>query len=329
MNIYHFLNLFFYFEILVLVLVFLFILVKRGIYFFSSRHDISRKKKLSDILSACLLKKEKCELIQKVHTKKLLLEVLETFNLRFSGEEWDLLKKTLCAKFLLPQARKWASKHAWIKRNLAARVFALSPLKQDEKQIIDLIDDNNFLVASIASSAGIKLQSAIGIRKILKKIAVSNGYEHFFYADLLSQGSSDIFNIIADTSSKNHKLHLALLDILALETTQIPLKFLSKDLKSHDVEIKKAALKVACRNPQDEWHEILLKDMQNECDDIRKLAADCLSNYPEKKSIKALVNGLFDENFNVKLASARSLKLLDKADLIKDQELKNYVLEFE
>jgi hypothetical protein len=328
-NIYHFLNLFFYFEILVLVLVLLFILIKRVVYFFSSRQELYRKKKLSEVLSACFLKKQKCELIQKVHTKKLLLEVLEVFNHRFSGQEWDLLKQSLCERFLLKKARRFAKSYQWTKRNFAARVFALSPLKQDENIILELMEDQHFLVASIASCAAIKLSSEKGIIKALKKLSQAEGYERFFYADLLSQGSGDVFYVISSTSLKNYKLHLAVLDVLSLETSQVQLKFLLKDLKSHDENIKIAAFKVAFRNPHDEWEDIFIKDMNHDNEIIRKLSAECLSKYPSKASFHALSKGLLDKSVSVKLASAKSLKVLGKSDLIKDQSLKKYVLEFE
>lgn len=329
MDIYHFLNLFFYFEILVLIFVLVFILIKRISYFFSSRNEEKRKQKLSAIVSACFLKNEKCELIEKVYTSQLLLSVLESFNHRFNGEQWDLLKEGLSKKFLLPKARGWIKKGSWLKRNFAARVFALSPLKQDESLIVSMINDDSFLVASIAATAAIKLESIPGIKKILDKMAKKQGYYHYFYADILSQGSNTVFDIVADMGTQYNHLHLVCLEVLAMQTAQAPLAFLTKDLKSKDTNLKLAALKVAIRNPQKQWLDIFCQDLEDDNEHVRELAALGLGNYHKTQSYQALKEGLNDPSSQVKLASAKSLKALGKLDLISDKALKSYVQEFE
>lgn len=329
MDIYHFLNLFFYFEILVLVSVFVFILVKRVSFFYYYRREDARRNKLSKIISSCLLKKESCELIEIVYTKKLLLEVLETFNHRFTGEEWDLLKNALSEKYLLPVARKWSRKSSWIKRNFAARAFALSPLKEDQHLINFMIDDESFLVSSIASLAAIKLESVSGIKKMLAKMTQTEGYYHYLYADILSQGSSRVFDLIFKICQKKDHLYLACLDVLSRQTAQASLKFLSSDLKSKDLELKTAALKVAVRNPQEQWLDVFCHEISSSDVEIRQLAAQGLANYQNSKSYKALKAGLEDESWQVKIASARGLKILDKLDLIQDKDLKKYVQEFD
>jgi len=308
--------------------VLVFILIKRLIHFFHAKQEQKRKKKLTQIISSCFLKKQSCELIKKVHTKTLLLEVLEIFNHRFNGDEWEVLKNDLSSKFLLPQARRWTHKLSWMKRNFSARVFALSPLKEDESLINALIDDESFLVSSIASYAALKLESPIGIRKSLLKIAKKEGYNHYFYADILSQGSNTVFQLISQICQKRDHLHLTCLEVLAMQTAQAPLKFLAKDLKSKDPELKQAALKVAIRNPQEEWLDIFCLNLSDENEEIRRLAAIGLKNYPSSKSLKALKRGLHDESWQVQLASAISLKVLNHLDLIEDKELKKYVQEF-
>lgn len=278
---------------------------------------------------SCFMKKTKCELIVKIHTRKLLLEVLETCNLRFSGEDWDLLKRGLCETFLLPKARRLTKSLFWMRRNFAARVFALCPLKKDESLMVSMIDDPSFLVATIAAAASVKLESQIGVKKCLMRMSKVEGYYHYFYADILSQGSSEVFKTIAKICAKKDHLHLACLEVLALHTCPLELNFLTKDLRSKQMSVKLAALKVAARHPQTRWLDILCLDLEASAESVRQLAAGALGSYSLEKSFKALKKGLNDSCWSVKLASAKSLKKLDKLDLIDDKSLKLYVREFE
>jgi hypothetical protein len=329
MEIYHFLNLFFYFEILILLFVFFFILIKRLFYFFGSKHNIKIRKKISNLISISLEKKSDYTKFSKLHHRFILIEVLEEFNRRISGEEWDTLKDSLCKKLLLPKARHWAKSFFWIKRNYSARIFALCPLKEDEKLICKLIDDPSFLVSGIAAYSATLLESEKGIILTLKCMDRQKGYSYYFYADALSKGSPKVYEIISSMASKFNASHKSCLDVLSLKTSQVPLNFLNKDLRSKDSSIKIAALKVAACNPQEEFEDKLIKLSEDDDPTVRAYAVKGLANFSNRKSCKALQNAALDPEWSVTYLAARSLKSLGKSELIKDSKLKRYINEFE
>jgi len=117
----------------------------------------------------------------------LLLHEMIAFSRRFNGEQWNNLCRDISQFYLLPRARMWVKSKNWLHRNYAARCFALSPLAEDKLNIIKLIDDPVFLVASIAATAGMHFESKNIIDKIIHKMTYEPGYAHYFYRDLILQ----------------------------------------------------------------------------------------------------------------------------------------------
>ena len=316
MEIYHFLNLVLYAEILGLLFVILATLFFR--FFFRTRELWLKKIKssLSNDIIDCLQ-----GLKPPPHQSPKLLEVLESFNEKLSGKDWDSLKFRLVKDHLLPKAKKWVKSPFWIKRNKAARIFALCPLLEDEKLMLKLIADPKFLVRSIAASALIGIESQKGVLEILKQMEKERGFSYFFYIDLLSQSSQKVLAMISQMSD----YHLPALAILATKTFTIPLPFLAKDLASKDLLIRKAAIKVLIRNPQKEVYGLLLENLKDPDPEMRALAATALENYPLSQD--HLESSLTDPIWSVKLAAAKSLKAMGL--LKKESDIYGYVTEFE
>lgn len=329
MNTIKVLKVFVYLEIASLIFLFFFILFERTVSFITKKINQKKKQRLSQVVANCYENKQECHLIPKIYKKQLLLEVIEEYNHRFIGEDWELLKKGLVVKLLLPKARSRVKSFFWNKRNFSARVFALVPTYEDEDKILKLIDDPVFLVSSIAATAAIKLESEKGVLKILSLMHLKEGYSHYFFADILSQGSNKIFQMISNVIKRKDENQLACLEVLALQTGQVPLNFLQEILQSKEEKIKIAALKVAIRNMQQEYQELFCQFIEDKNDMIRALSASGLGKFKDQKSCNALKMAVSDPSWCVRLAAAKSLKELDMIDLIKDRELKQYVINFE
>ncbi len=326
MGIYHFLNLFFYFEIFILITVLKLIIFKRVQLSLSKKQGLKLQNEISQIVKDCFEKKE-------IHFQKdlpfdVLLKVLEQYDHRLSGQEWQVVKKGLAEMFLLPLSRKWAKSWFWKRRNFAARVFALIPLVQDEALILRLSADHSFLVRSIACAALIRLESFKGLYKTLENMNQEPGYARYFYLDIISQGSSQVFQWVAEIAESHKELCLVCLEVFSIKTAPVPLSFLQKSLKSSDPEIQIAALEALIRNRQQGLIEIFLECLTSHNEKLRILGAKGLSNYPEEKSYLSLLKAEKDVSWAVRLECAKSLKILGQIKLLKDPQMVDYMLDF-
>ena len=226
----------------------------------------------------------------------------------------------------------------WIKRNFAARCFALEPLIEDEKSILSLIDDPIFLVRSLASHAAIQLDSKEGIMKTLLHMSQETGYAHYRYRDILLHGSKNAFLWIEEIAEKKKRtsIHLACLEVLAGTTITLPLPFLEDDLASKNSNVRLATLKVLNRHPQKNSEKILFKCLKDPEEDVRAEAAIGLENFSSEETLKQLKIALKDSSIKVRLQAGTTLKkfgevgreILMHQDEKQSRDIAKYVLEF-
>ncbi len=301
--------------IFIFELVFLFIFIiatifHRFIFYFILRNIQKRKNTLSSYFVECIEKKQPFE--EKNYPgrsfwQKELLEVLETFNGRFQGGDWETLKHAAAQIFLLPKARKWARSFSWTKRNFAARSFVLSPLLEDEKTILRLMDDKHFLVWNKAALAAIELESAEGIRKALIAMTREPGFSHFFYRDALLHCSQTAAKQMIKEGN-DPAVHEACLDVLGAKSWILSIPFLPNDLQSKDANIRFLAICALIRNPLPDCTEILIGALSDPYEQIRIQAAKGLAIYSPLTHLDCLERALSDKSWFVRIETARALK---------------------
>lgn len=298
-------------EFLLLFLLLIVMLQRRVVAWLSEKIAERRKGKISDKIFFFLENATPFTKESLFSHSKLLLEVLENFNKKLKGEEWDALKQAIGELYLLPKARKRAKSWFWSRRNFAARSFALVPLAQDESFILSLVQDREFLVRSTASLAAVIIGSRKAIELTLDWMAKKEtGYARYYYRDILLQGSTKAFEEMAKIAKekKEGPIHLACLEVFAGKTVPYPLPFLEEDLKSKNETSFLAALKVLERNPIENTEEILLSALSHPHPSIRAEAAKELKVYPGPLTVEALEKALKDPIWEVRLRAASSLK---------------------
>ena len=250
-------------------------------------------------------------------SKDLVLNQMEAFERRFKGEQWDQLKFEISKAELLPRARKWTKSRHWLNRNFAARCFALSPSESDEKSILSLLDDPEFLVHSMAAVAAVKLEVKEGIFKIVRLMSKVGGYARIFYRDILLQSnSSKVFSWVEEIAAEKDLLtQLACLDLLSGITKVITSPVLKEALQSENQAVRFAALKVYAHNPQMDSAEVLLKYMDDPDEEIRAAAASGLEYFATAATIEKLSKALTDPSWIVRVQAANSLKNMGKMGL--------------
>lgn len=280
----------------------------------------------SNEVNKCLLEKKpycETEQLKKCSGQKVILPVMESYNHRLRGGEWEELKIKIGDLYLLPTARRWTESRFWNRRNYSARCFALIPLQNDSERILKLLDDKVFLVRSIAAVAAVQLEERRMIYKILQHMSVVAGYANSFYNDILLQGSDKVFRSTAEIalSEKDPQMHIACLKVLGCRTVNYPLPFLKEDLNSDNIAIRRAAIKVVAMNPQMDAEEILWKYLKDPSEDVRIEAISGMQFFVNDNTIAKLSEALKDESWSVRYQAANTLKKMgDKGLLALNQQ---------
>ncbi len=286
------------------------IISHRAYYFFKEKIDKNRKELLSIYLMDRIEKKELFDWKNypgKRRWRKAVLEVIEAFSRRFEGGDWVALRNAVSDALLLPKARDWALSPFWLRKNFSARVFALHAEKEDEKKILNLMNDRRFLIRSPASLAAIRLESNAGIERILYAISTEVGFAKFFYRDALLQGSKKVAEIIVELAA-NPLLHQAALDILGGKSWGGAIPFLKEDLGSDNPEIRLLALRVLIRNILPDSFPFFEKGAKDPDSKVRATAMEGLNLFPEEESVNLLVAGLSDPSWEVRVEAGKGLK---------------------
>lgn len=283
---------------------------------------------ISRILLDCLEKK----ITTTVAIKKLenvnvesLLKQLIAFEDRFNNHDWNLLKHSVAEQYLLPLARTYVKSYSWVKRNFAANSFALVPLFEDMKDILLLVDDQKFLVSSIAAIAALELEQKESLIKIIRKMSETKGFAHCYYRDLILQQFTPKNALLVEkiaSECKEESIHLACLNLLVGKSLDFSFPFVWDDLQSENRDIRIAAIKLLVRYPQEMGLSLCLKWLEDPDEQIRIEAIKGLEYFRTPEIFKRLTNCLSDESWKVRSQAASTLKKLvpQGIEILKSQD---------
>lgn len=332
---------FLFIEILLLVFILISIANIKIFSFIKTQISLARQKKISAKIFEHIEGNRLFAPNRIFASRMNLLKVMEAYNLRLKGVDWETLKIALANRYLLPRARRWAHSFFWKRKNTAARIFALAPLIEDQNLILELLHNSDFLIASVAALASIQLELKEGIDMLLKAMSAEQGYACCYYRDILLQGSVKVFSYISKVALKGDdaKVHVSCLDVLSGKTVTCPLPFLDKDLASLNLKIRLGALKVLISNPPKDAAAIVLKYLSDPNEEIRAQAALGLASFPSPESFAKLEQGLKDDFWIVRSQAAASLKKMGEEGIsilkkqtskndLKSYEVAQYALEF-
>jgi hypothetical protein len=260
-----------------------------------------------------------------------LLSCMEAFNHRLKGESWDRLKEQIVSEYLIKRARRSAKSFFWVRRNFAARVFALCPFLKDEALVLSLLEDPEFLVGGVAALAALQLESKKGIERILSEMSRAKGYPYYFYRDILLQGSLEALSLLKELTihSKDPSIHLASLGVFASKTVPFALPFLERDLHSKSPEIRRAAFKTLVRNPNKEAFSLFMEALDDNDKIVRVQGLLGIEPFTDKESLSKIKEALKDEAWVVRIQAAESLKKRGEVPFLKKIDSKTNQLVYE
>jgi HEAT repeat protein len=239
-----------------------------------------------------------------------LLHVTEQFASRFADVQWEEIKQFFLKEYLFPRALRDAHSVHWTHRNLAARVFALQPLREHEEVILSLLEDSLYLVRSVAAFSASRLESYRAVYAVLKRMSLEPGFARCLYRDALMQGSKATRQFIEEVAAKepDPHIHLVCLDILASRMTPTLMPLIRRDLFSPDPDIRLAALKILAQNPDEEFLKETTQSLRDPSPAIRAAAAEILGTHMRQEAATALASTLKDGEWSVRVQAALALR---------------------
>lgn len=277
---------------------------------------ITQKKKdnLSNKIVRYLFSKEAIDYsIFESVSPKLLVIVLEEFDLRLDDEKWNKLKTRLTKRFLITRARKYVYSKNWSKRIFAVKTFRLYCEHIDEKYIVKLLQDDLQFVRLTTIPAAMNLKTDKIVYTILEIIGKGSRFSSYAYKDALAKGGEKMYYQIKRhyLSTQDINIRIACLEVISFLTHHEPINYIERDLKSDNKILRLLATKVIARYPSQFSLDWFLKLAKDENWEIRAMAAKGLGSIHAEKTIPLLVKMMSDREWWVRINSAVALLEFD------------------
>jgi hypothetical protein len=238
------------------------------------------------------------------------VEVLESFEQRFTDERWIDLKKQLIDQYVVKDAKYYVLSNSWIKRQLSARAFLLYPEKASEEELSKLINDPKHLVRVFAAVAITKLNSRPLFYEVLRKMSEETPLSRFFYRDALVQCDQEKFNWMEDLLNKEQDPNIIamILDVLSTRCTSNLLSAIKPYTHSPDRTCRILAIRALGNLSADESILLLMEHLEDSDWEIRSESIQGLKKQHVKKAIPQIAELLNDPIWWVRLQAANALK---------------------
>lgn len=238
------------------------------------------------------------------------VEVLESFEQRFTDERWIDLKKQLIDQYVAKDAKYYVPSKSWIKRQLSARTFLLYPEKATDEEMSKLINDPKHLVRVFAAVAITKLNSRALFYEVLQKMSEETPLSRFFYRDALVQCDQEKFNWMEDLLNKESDPNIIamILDVLSTRCTSNLLPAIRPYTHSPDRTCRILAIRALGNLSDGESIKLLMEHLEDSDWEIRSESIQGLKKQHVKKAIPQITELLDDPIWWVRLQAANALK---------------------
>ena len=220
-----------------------------------------------------------------------LIEVIESFDQRFTDQEWFLLKDKVIDEYLIQEANGAAFGRYWFPRQLAGRCYLLSPKKAPVDQLNHLLDDSRFLIRICAAICITKTAYKDLFRKMIGKMSQESDLAQFPYRDALMDADEEKYIWLQEI----------------LQQTQ-------------DERIINVCIDVLSTRAWHELPDLVEKYLYSEKQRTRILAIRALGSVPSDKSLMLLKKHLQDSDWEIRAESVISLGKLYVTSVANDLE---------
>ena len=278
-----------------------------------TNHRGDVQEKLSDIIESFLLNDINLKdllIPTELCQYRNLVEVLEKFDQRFNDQRWTEIKEKINSTYLLPRAPKFASSFSWVKRQLAARSYLLSPHLADAALINELLEDKRYLVRVAAAVCATQMSSQELFFRVIKKMSDETSLAQFPYRDALIQVNEEKYAWIASllSSTNDNNIRAICLDILTARYSTNLFSLVKPFVNSENRACRLLAIKALGSINSEESKEILICHLDDSEWEIRAESVIGMQKLYVIQSIPKLKKMLSDLIWWVRLQAALTLK---------------------
>lgn len=277
------------------------------------RKDGEIQRKLSELISDALAAKNFTVSVPPLLSRfKNLLATLESFDRKFTDEDWVKIKKHIFQTRLLKRARRYLKRRSWVRRQRAARCFLLCPEAAAKKEIYRLVHDRKFLIRIIAASIVVKTSYQDLFYEVVRVMSKENAQSRFPYRDVLLHADAEKFQWLEKLlqTDLNPAVSAVCLDLLSTRTTKNLFSVIVPFIYGKDRQCRFLAVKILRSMPSEEAADILYHCLDDEDWEIRAESLKALDPALAKKFLPAIEERLNDSVWSVRLQAALLLKKL-------------------
>jgi|GEM_PF-2155044 len=251
---------------------------------------------------------------RRLRNLRALLTVIEDIDETIKEANWLVLKEMIIKRYLFPKARYSAKSLRWMRRNLAARTFALFPTKEDEDSILYLVSDKVPLNRIFAARAAIALATPTLLRRLFDMMVLEPVKNLFNLRDIVVNGSEIVYQWMQKELKRETDINMRFiyLDIFSAKKGYTIRQLIDLDLKSDVKYLREKAVQILIQFPTKEDLPLLKPFLKDPSEDIRAHVAKALGNLVGESAFEELKGALQDESFWVRMQAAISLRRLGK-----------------
>lgn len=293
----------------------------RILRYWNDRRLNIRMGRLKQLFTNSIMRKEALQIgsiPRRLRRYDELLQTVESFDRYFRDPVWSETKHNLIEKFLLSRAKELLKSKVWQERQLGLRCIALNPQRLlDEALAAPLINDPIFLVRIFAASCMVRSMRQHLVLPVLKKMAKESPMARYPYRDFFVHSGSEVFLWLEKIAAeeRDEEVLAICLDILSSKVNRNLVHLAIKYCKSSNLSLRLASIKLFVNSPSAESERYLAEALSDKSSEIRAEAAVGLGKFLSHGRIAKLCELLNDENWNVRLQSALTLKKIGKAGI--------------
>ena len=241
----------------------------------------------------------------------LLLFILHEFDNQYD-EGWSAIKLELIRTIILPLARKAAVKSNWALQFYAAQAFEIYAEKKDARLITRLIDTNVPIIRLAALQAALNYGSETAFKAIIDQIKNEPYLTQSIYLQAFTNAS------LATRPFITKQLKIASAPNIRLTCYRILLNYpvgqidwdIYSDIYSKNKKITLAALRLIAYIEPYAALPLLIEQLKNNYWKAKVVALNALGYLPAQAVIPQIAACLHDKNWKVRLNAAQALKNL-------------------
>lgn len=239
-----------------------------------------------------------------------IIEVVESFDQRFSDQRFIDLKEYIFDTFLVGDAKKYEKSYSWVNRQLSARAYHLYPKRASEETLSKFLNDDKYLVRVVGAVMIARTHHKQLFFDMIRKMSEETELSQFPYRDALVQCDQEKFGWIEELlkTETNPKIVAICLDVLSTRFSKDLFPLIAPYAKSEDRKCRILAVKAVGTVASKEAIDLLFEHLDDSDWEVRTASIEGIKNLHITTAIPKLESMLKDPIWCVRLQSALTLK---------------------